>query len=132
MVDGMKRCRLAAAEATPAAKTLTTSEGTTDWGVHQSLVDSLRKALVDEFGGKVLADKIRPDPANRGKNCVAKIVLKQGAQSKKQRAMQLSGEILKAMEDVTSEWLAEKRIEEGKGPWSSPCLPVATKTLNKW
>ena len=36
------------------------------------------------------------------------------------------------MEDVTAEWLAEKKIEEGKGPWSSPCFPVATKTPNKW
>ena len=128
----MNRCRLAAAEVTLAAKTLTTSEGTSGWGVHQSLVDSLRKALVEEFGGKDLADKIRPDPANREKNYVAEIVLKQGAQSRKQRAMQLSGERLKAMEDVTAEWLAEKKVEEGKGPWSSPCFPVATKTPNKW
>ena len=115
-----------------AAKTLTTSEGTSEWEVHQSLVDSLRKAVVEEFGGKVLADKIRPDPPNRGKNCVPEIVLKQGAQSKEKRAMQLSGERLKAMKDVTAEWLAEKKIEEGKGPWSSSCLPVATKTPNKW
>ena len=68
MVDAMNRGRLAAAEVTLAAKTLTTSEGTSEWGVHQSLVDSLRKALVEEFGRKVLADKIRPDPPNRGKN----------------------------------------------------------------
>ena len=87
MVDAMNRCCLAAAEATLAAKTLTTSEGTTEWGAHLSLVDRLRKALVEEFGWKVLADKIRPNPPNRGNNCVAEIVLKQGAQSKKQRAM---------------------------------------------
>ena len=84
--------------------------------MHQSLVDSLRKALVEEFGGKVLADKIRPDPPNRWKICLAEIFLKQGAQSKTQRAVQLSGERLKAMEDVTAEWLAEKQVEEGKGP----------------
>ena len=47
MVEGMNRCRLAAAEVTLAAKTLTTSEGTSEWAVHQSLVDSLRKALVE-------------------------------------------------------------------------------------
>ena len=99
----MNRWRLAEAEVTLEAKTLTTSEGTSEWGVHQSLVDSLRKALVEEFGRRVLTDKIRPDPPNRGKSCVAKIVLKQGAQSKKQTAMQLSGEGLKAMEDVTAE-----------------------------
>ena len=112
----MTRCRLAASEVTLAVKTLTTSEGTTEWGVHQSLVETLREALVEEFGRKVLADKIRPDPPNRGKNCVVHIVVKQGAQSKKQRAMQLSGERLKAMEDVIAEWLAEKKIEDGKGP----------------
>ena len=116
MVDAMNRCRLAAAEMTVAAKTLTTSEGTPDRGVHQSLVDSLRRALVEEFGVKVLADKIRPEPPNRGKNCVAEVFLKQGAQSKKQRAMQVPGERLKAMEDETAEWLAPKKIEEGKGP----------------
>ena len=87
MADAMNRCRLAAAEITLAAKTLTTSGETTEWRVHPSPVDSLRKALVDDFGGKVLADKIRPDPRNRGKNCVAEIVLKQGAQLKKQRAL---------------------------------------------
>ena len=54
----MNRCRLAAAEVTLAAKRLTTSEGTSECGLHQSLVDGLRKALVEEFGGKVLADKI--------------------------------------------------------------------------
>ena len=71
-------------------------------------MDSLRKALVEEFGGKVLADKIRPDPPKRGKNSVAEIVLKQGRQSRKQRAMQLSGERLKAIEDVTAVVSREK------------------------
>ena len=35
MVEAMNRCRLAAAEVTLAAKTLTTSEGTSEW-VHQT------------------------------------------------------------------------------------------------
>ena len=79
MVDAMNRCRLAAVEVTLAAKSLTTSEGTSEWGVQQSLVDSFRRALVEEFGGRVLSNKSRPDSPNRGKNCVAEIVLKQVA-----------------------------------------------------
>ena len=46
--------------------------------------------------------------------------------------MQLSGERLKPIEDVTAEWLAEEKSEPGKGPWSSPCFPVSTKTEGKW
>ena len=46
--------------------------------------------------------------------------------------MQLPGENLKAMEDVTAEWLAEKKIEEGKAPCTSPCFAVATKTAEMW
>ena len=63
---------------------------------------------------------------------MAEIPLKPCAQSKKQRAMQLSGERLKAMEDVTAGWLSEEKIEAGNGPWSSPCFPVSIKTKGKW
>ena len=115
-----------------AMKALTVSDGKKDRGVHQELVEGFRQALIAEFGGKVLADKIRPNPPDRGKNCVAELVLKPRAESKKQRAMQFSGEGLKAMEDVTAEWFPEGKIKPGKGPWSSPCFPVSTKTKGKW
>ena len=36
------------------------------------------------------------------------------------------------MEDVTAEWLAEEKIEPGKGPWSSPCFLLSTNTEGKW
>ena len=94
-----------------AARALTVSDGKTECVVHQDLVEGFRQALIAEFGGTVLADKIRPNPPNRGKSCVAEIVLKPCAQFERQRAMQLSGE---AMEDLTADWLAEERIEPGK------------------
>ena len=107
-------------------------DGKAEWGDHRDLLDGFRKALIAEFGGTVMADKIRPNPPNLGKNLVAEIVLTPCAQSKKQTAMQQSGERLKAMEDVTAGCLAEEEIEPGKGPWSSPCFPVSTKTEGKW
>ena len=80
-----------------ARKALTVSDGKTEWGVHLDLVEGFRQALIAEFGGTVLADKIRPNPPNRRKKCVAELLLKPCAQSKKQRVMQLSVERLKAI-----------------------------------
>ena len=49
-----------------ATKALTVSDGKTEWGVNQDLVEGFRQALIAGFGGTVLADEIRPNPPKRG------------------------------------------------------------------
>ena len=53
------------------AKRLTVSDGKTEWGFHQDLVEESRQALIAEFGVTVLADEMRTNPPDRGGNCVA-------------------------------------------------------------
>ena len=65
---------------------------------HQELVEGLRVGVMTDYGGTVLCNEIQPDPPNRGPNCEAIITLKEGAQPKKQRAMPMHGERLKALE----------------------------------
>ena len=72
----------------------------------------------------VLADEIKPDPSIRGEHCEGRIFLKPNAKPKKQRHMHMNGERLKAMEEITDDWLKAKKIEPANGPWSSPCFPV--------
>ena len=43
-----------------AARALTVSDGKTEWAVQQDLVEGFRQGLIADFGGTVLADKIRP------------------------------------------------------------------------
>ena len=74
----------------------------------------------------------KSSPPNRGPNCEAIITLKEGAQPNKQRAMPMHGERLEDLGIIADEWLAAKLVEPGMGPWSSLCIPVATKAKGKW
>ena len=121
MPEVMNRCGAPQPPEVP-ARALTVSDERTEWLFHQDLVEGFRQAFIAEFGGTVLADRIRPNAPNRGKNWVAEIVLKPCAQSKKQRTMQLSGERMKAMEDVQS-GLQRRRLNRGRDPGAPHAFP---------
>ena len=114
------------------ARVMLMSDGRSEWGEHQYLVEDLRAGVMTDYGGTVLCNEIQPNPPNRGPNCEAIITLKEGAQPRKQRAMPMHGERLEALGIIADEWLAAKNVEPGMGPWGSPCFPVATKVKGKW
>ena len=109
-------------------RTIATTEG--EWGEHQPLVESLRKALFADYPA-VLANEIKPNPPIRGEHCEGRIFLKPDAKPKKQRDMHMNGERLTALEKSTDDWSKAQKIEPANGPWSSPCFPVA-RTGKAW
>ena len=102
-------------------RTIVSSEG--EWGEHQPLVEGLRKALHQDYPD-VLADEIQPNPPVRGDKCEARIYLKEGANPRKMRLMQMNGERRDATEKITDDWLKADKIERCDGPWSASCFPV--------
>ena len=61
-------------------RTIATAEG--EWGEHQTLVESLRKALFADYP-HVLANEIKSNPPIRGEHCEGRIFLKPDAKRKK-------------------------------------------------
>ena len=58
------------------------SDGSSEWGEHQELVEGLRAGVMTDYGGTVLCNEIQPDPPIRGANCEAIITLKERAEPK--------------------------------------------------
>ena len=96
-------------------RTIATAEG--EWGEHQTLVESLRKALFADYPD-VLANEIKPNPPIRGEHCEGGIFLQPDSKPKKQRHMHMNGERLTALEEITDDWLEAQKIEPANGPWS--------------
>ena len=59
------------------------------------------------------------------------IELKPGTVPKKQRPIHLTGERLQALTDLVDEWIADKKVEDGRSAWSTPTFVVAKKG-GKW
>ena len=92
------------------ARVMLMSDGSSEWGEHQELVEGLRAGLVTDLGGTVLCNEAQPDPPNRGPICEAIITFKEGAQPKKQSAMQMHSERLEALGMIANEWLAAIKV----------------------
>jgi hypothetical protein len=77
----------------------------------------------------VLCEEIKPNPPVRGTPDIgyARLTLRPGAVSKKQRPIHLAGERLAAMTKISDFWIEKELAEEGMTPWSSPAFPVAKK-----
>ncbi len=74
------------------ARVITSDSSDSEWGEHQALVDELRAKLNEDYDNIVLGEEIFPDPPHRGPHCTAHIILKPGAQPKKQKQILLQGE----------------------------------------
>ena len=93
----------------------------------------LREWIHKDFDGIVLCEEIRPNPPVRGGPTIgyARVDLRPGATSRKQRPIHLAGDRLEAMKRIADFWKEKELAEDGMSPWSSPAFPVAKKG-GKW
>ena len=77
----------------------------------------LRKEIINEFDGRVFRDRVWPNPPERGTHGKAKLRLKPGAAPVLGRPIHLKGERLEAMKELEKEFLADGKLEPGRGPW---------------
>ena len=88
-------------------------------------------ALHRDYDGKVLRDRIWGEEVVRGPDGWGHIELKPGAEPVCRRPIPLTGERYDAMVALVDEWVRDNKVENGRGPWSSPAFVVAKKG-GKW
>ena len=96
--------------------------------VDSSQVQKLRKSIFKDYQGTTFKDRTSGEPPKRFELGEAEIHLMPGAQPKKQRAFQVSGERRDALITLLDKLIEDGKLEPGVSEWSSPTFPVAKKS----
>jgi hypothetical protein len=108
-------------------KTLKTGPETIE-KVESDLAETLRDALMKEFGETSLSGKYMPNPPKRGPFGEAEIWLKPDAKPVSVPPYHIAGERRDALLDLVEKAREMGKLEDGKGPWNTPAFPVPKKT----
>ena len=76
-----------------------------EWGEDQELVEQLRKKLHEDYDHDVLSGKfdwLKSEPPIRGPHCEAQVFLKEDAEAKAVKQIQLQGERLEAIKEIAT------------------------------
>ena len=89
--------------------------------------ERLRKEILAEFEGRVFRDRVWPNPPARGRHGMAKLHLKPGAVPVVGRVIHPKGCRLKAMRELKKDFVKDKKVELGQGPWRCVAFPIKKK-----
>ena len=92
----------------------------------------IQEAIMEKYAHTDFRDRLDGPPPVRGPLGEAKIEIKPGRPSVKQRPFQLTGERREALIKIIDGLVSEGKLEKGYSAWNSPAFPVPKKNPGEW